>query len=281
MTVYGEFLFLENAVSGAVILVLTGRLCGSRIKVMPVLLGSIACGAYAFILMVPLSSGASLLFKLLFSVAEVTAVFRPEAVKALVRLVSCFYIVSFLMGGITIALMYMTGIQGITANGSVYVHNVTYLNIVMGISVTCAAGIWLSDLLKDKILSGDVLTDIEICICGKSWTFRTFVDTGNFLTDPVTGYPAVLMHPGFSDEIKKLPYDEMCRRICILPFTSVGKKGVLQGMRPDYIKIEGRKVEEVVIAVSDTCFKPWKGIHRYQALIGQQLYEGRNYADAE
>lgn len=275
MTIYGEYLFLENAVSGAVILYLTEKLCGYRRSAVWLTIGSILCGVYSFIIFVPMNGFLSLVTKLGFSAALVLLVFRPSTRLGLVKTGITFYIVSFLMGGTTVALMYLTGMQGLSANGSVYVHQITYVQVMSGILVTGVLWVWLAEHLKEKIHREAVMAEVEIFIGENHWKARAFVDTGNFLADPVTGYPAILLSAGLGQKIMDTLQEEARLRSCIIPYQSVGKKGLLHGLRPDCIWIDGESLRQVVLAVSQENFRPWKGTESYEILLQQQLFEGR------
>ncbi|MBR4074111.1 MAG: sigma-E processing peptidase SpoIIGA, partial [Firmicutes bacterium] len=50
MVIYGEVLFLENAVVGALILWMTSRLCNEILSMHQMVLGSVLCGLYSFTL---------------------------------------------------------------------------------------------------------------------------------------------------------------------------------------------------------------------------------------
>ena len=50
MVVYGEVLFLENAIIGALLLWMTKRICGEEVSKTKLLLGAVLCGLYAFTL---------------------------------------------------------------------------------------------------------------------------------------------------------------------------------------------------------------------------------------
>lgn len=283
MIIYGEFLFLENAVSGAVILMLTGRLCGYRIKrgkhgsdkISPLIMtvGSIMCGAYAFVLFVNLHWAVALAGKLAFSAIVVQVVFRPATVKSFGRAVIAFYAVSFLMGGITIAIMYMTGAPGMSANGSLYLYGVKYLYIMVGILASAAIGTWLADNLKEKMHREAVITEIEIHIGEHEWDLKAFIDTGNFLKDPISGYPAVIVSASGERMILNELGDESESRCCVIPYRSVGRRGLLYGLRPDYIIVDGMELRKVVLAFSDDDFAPWNGTDEYDVLLQQQLLE--------
>lgn len=280
MTIYGEFLFLENAISGAVILLLTEKLCSYKRQSYWIIIGSVLCGAYAFSIFWPMKEFLSLLSKLAFSVGLVFFVFRPDTKLGLFKTALVFYAISFFMGGTTVAMMYLTKMPGVSANGSVYVHQITYLQVIAGIFVTSILGTWGAKYFKERRLRSAVMTEIEIWIDDSSWHVKAFVDTGNFLKDPITGYPAILLSASIGTKIKDALQNQILQRYCVIPYCSVGKQGLLDGIRPDYIVMEGQRIKEVVLAISEESFEPWRGTENYDALLQQQIFEGRslNYA---
>lgn len=280
MTIYGEYLFLENAISGAVILLLTEKICSYKGKSCWIIIGSVLCGAYAFSIFWPMKGFLSLLSKLVFSVGLVFLVFRPDTKLRLCKTALVFYAISFFMGGTTVAMMYLTKMPGVSANGSVYVHQITYLQASAGILVTSILGMWVAKYFKERRNHSAVMTEIEIWIDDCSWHVKAFVDTGNFLKDPITGYPAILLSARIGAKIKEDLQNRIFQRYCVIPYCSIGKQGMLDGIRPDHIVMEGQIIKQVVLAISEETFQPWRGTDGYDALLQQQIFEGRtlNYA---
>ena len=276
MTVYGEILFLENAVSGAVILLLTGKLRGCSPGKWKIVLGAAMCGAYAFILFAEINWSLAMLSKLLFSLAVVQMVYRPVTYVAAVKATIVFYIVSFLTGGITIAIMYMFKIPGITANGSIYLQEITSLQVAAGLIVSYILGSWLADLLREKAQKEAVIKEVTIHIGVHSWIARALVDTGNSLREPVTGYPVAVVSERLGAKIKEKLAEE---RICVIPYKSVGGKGLLYGVRPDYIEVTGEPAANVILGISEGNFSPWEGSEEYEILLHQQLFKGGDNDD--
>ncbi|MEG1994524.1 MAG: sigma-E processing peptidase SpoIIGA, partial [Oscillospiraceae bacterium] len=97
---------------------------------------------------------------------------------------------------------------------------------------------------------------VVISIFGKKQSFKGFVDTGNFLKDPFSDIPVIVC--GFSDAMVILPkdlkhiiekgetldatkimsLDEATRKsLRLIPYSAVGKKGVIPALRADFIEI--------------------------------------------
>lgn len=274
MTVYGEFLFAENFITGLVILALTGRLCGRSRSKSGLLLGALMCGAYSFILFIPMIWPLSLACRLPFSFLVILAAFGYGGKRICLKTTAVFYIVSFLMGGITIALMYITKVPGLSANGSVYLHGITYFQVAAGVLATWVLGSWLAEFFKGKLQKEKVFTSMEVEIAEKTWEIRAFVDTGNFLREPVSGNPAAVLSASCGQRISDEIEDLLLCRSCVIPYRSVGQRGILRGIRPDRVIVEGKAIEKIVLAISKEDFTCGKEAQPYDALLQQQLLEG-------
>ena len=278
MTVYGEFLFLENALTGAVILVLTDRICGLPAgsgKYLRITAGSIMCGVYAFILFADIHWFPALISKTVFSFAVTAVSFSVGTVRMLLKRTALFYIISFLMGGITIAVMYITGMPGMAANGSIYMYGIKYMQILAGVLVTLAAGLWLEGYIKGRRHMEAVIMEAVLHAGAVSMKVTALVDTGNSLKDPVSGFPAAVM----SQTAGKILLDELgetaAERFCLIPFRTVSGNGMMQGLRPDHITAGGERIEKTVLAFAECDFEPWKGAVKYDMLLHRQIFEGR------
>ena len=284
MVIYAEYLFLENAVTGGLILLLTAKISGIHCKKIFLILGSILCGIYSFVLFLDsVNSFAILLSKLLFSVVVVTFVFHPKRLRQFARITLIFYLISFAMGGITIGLMYFLGIWGVTQNSSIYLGGLGYLYIFLGCIVTYFIFYMFSGFIKGRLVKERTYADVKITIEGKAVTIKGMVDTGNFLKDPFTGKPVLIIS---ADAAKQLLPSELvdeavkcekgqllsdglmncsyANRIRTIPYQSIGEeRGYLVGIRPDSVSIKLHNKEKSdggVISSEGAVLAIYKGI---------------------
>lgn len=258
MVIYAEYLFLENALTGGLILLITGKISGIRCNIGRLVTGSILCGIYSFILfwdtLPPL---VAFLLKIGFSAAVVQIVFRAARLRPFLRITLIFYLVSFAMGGITIGLMYFTGVMGVTRNASVYLGIGGYLYVLLGCVATWLIFGFFADFIRGRLIKERTYTDVEITMDGKSVAMRGMVDTGNFLSDPLTGKPVMIISADAAkrflpeDIVKEavrwekspIPPDALmnsnyANRVRMIPFHSIGEeRGWLVGIRPDDVRI--------------------------------------------
>lgn len=276
MTVYGEVLFTENFITGGIILALTGKLCRIKAKKWRIAVGSMMCGTYAFILFVPLHWLAALASKLLFSSAVALVVFGADTWRSHIKTTAVFYIVSFLMGGITIAIIYILKIPGISGNGSFALKGATFVQITAGVAATWFLGNWLVGLLRGKVLEQQVMHQVTVQIAGNEWQLRALIDTGNSLKDPVTGWPVAVLSKDQAEKISRICDSEQFSKITVIPYRTVGRSGVMFGVRPDRIIIDGRVIRKIVLGFGERNFSPWQGCEKYDLLLHQQFLEGED-----
>ena len=276
MTVYGELLFAENFITGWLILLLTGKLRGLRPDRWRIAAGAVMCGIYAFVLFVPMNWFASLASKLIFSSVAVVVAFGSNTVWGVLKNACVFYGVSFLMGGTTIAIMYILKVPGMTGNGSFVVKGVTFVQIAAGVAVTWLLGKALADVCREKLHRRNMFCMVEVEIAGRKWDFTGFVDTGNSLRDPVTGKAVAVLSETAAEKITEGMDAGALDRMLIIPYCTVGNRSLMQGIRPDKIYIDGRPVTDMVLGFGNRDFAPWNGSEKYDVLLHQQYLAGED-----
>lgn len=305
MVIYAEYLFLENALTGGLILLLTAGISGIRCKKLFLVLGSILCGIYSFILFWDsLHPLLALFSKFAFSFGLVLIVFQPKTLRRFGRITLVFYLISFAMGGITIGLMYFLGIQGVTQNSSVYMNGFGYAYVTLGCLTTYGIFRFFTGFIKGRMIRERIYADVEISMEGKKETLRGLVDTGNFLADPVSGKPVFLINEKgarklFPDEIlqeilqgkqtehmyEKLMNSSYATRIRLIPYRTVGEgKGYFIGIRTDFIRIDIHNCSErdrslvvsegAVLAVNRGLFTGDRSCEDCSILLHPSLLEG-------
>lgn len=238
MVIYGEYLFLENTITGFFILYLTGNLLNERRCLKRIFAGGICCGLYGFIIFIPdLPPLLVMCSKLAFSGLVCLIAFRPSHRLRLARQAGAFFLVSFAMGGATLGVMYLLEVKGVTYNGSIYMKNPQILFLILGCGIAYIGIRQTAENLKRRKLEQGRLAAVKIAIAGKSLRLLGMVDTGNFLRDPVSRLPVFLVEKKAIEGLTSgLAAEEWQRRMRWIPFTSVGKeKGSLIGLRPDWI----------------------------------------------
>ncbi|NLP30691.1 MAG: sigma-E processing peptidase SpoIIGA [Clostridiales bacterium] len=286
MVIYGEYLFIENGLVGFAILYLTKKLCGFEVQLLRIVIGSIFCGIYAFVIFLEnIPWWGELILKISFSFGIVAWVFSFSTLKRLIQGTLVFYLVSFAMGGIVIGSMYFLKMKGITSRGAFYIERITYLQVFLGIILASIILSVFASFIKDRIWKGMKELSVKVSIGSKSDILKGMIDTGNFLADPISGKPVFLVSekvirkllPDFDDRVDET--SKMGKRFRIIPYKSVGKdKGFLIGIRPDEVLLlekgnEPRKVD-IILAVHKGKFPVGRDGNKYDLLIHPEVMEG-------
>ena len=131
-----------------------------------------------------------------------------------------------------------------------------------------------------KKQKGNNYCDCSLSVEKVSISFRAYVDTGNFLTDPVSGLPVVvlefsLLQKAFGDDFP-LPMtyefaERFSTRARVIPYRSVSGDGqMLSGFVPELFTVNGVP-RKVVVAVSNRNLE-CRG--RFSCIIGSDLLGG-------
>lgn len=136
-----------------------------------------------------------------------------------------------------------------------------------------AGSIWLTMVLWKAAAGGAVqsghLYQVTLYYRGKSGTFTGFLDTGNRLTEPVSGKPVSILS---ADSAKEL--FSRVDGVLYVPFRTVGREGgVIPAVRADRMEIreDGRNtvIENPYIALSK---EPLSQAGAYQILLNEKLW---------
>ena len=210
-------------------------------------------------------------------------------IKRTLKLVLINLICTFLLGGTTTSIIYFINVEGFRINNS----SVLIKTFFISTSFIYLALKFGRGFINTKVSKKSDFYTIHIYYKNKDAEVTALVDTGNFLSDPLTGKSAIIVEffnieRLFNSNIKTAFYKSLendgskilndindidfIKRARLLPFDSLGtKNGILLGFLADKIVIEreGYKniIEKPLIALSVKRISD-KG---YNALISPQI----------
>ena len=293
MTVYVDVVLLENLCMNYIILFGTGYIIKLKIKHWRILVSSSIGAVYAILAYMgifPLY--ANIFVKIILSICMVYIAFNPKNVKATIKELIVFYLVSFALGGCAFALLYIVRPQDIFIKDGVYIGTypikIALLGGIVGFVITYIA----FKVVKTRMNKNELIYEVEIKINDKKINTKVMLDTGNMLKDPISNNPVVLIE-------KKILYDilpkellentknmlggdlknneklenEYRTRLRIIPFTSVGKhNGMMLGIKVDEIKVI-TDIDEIVNTNVIVCVyeKEFSKRGKYFGIMGMDL----------
>ena len=291
MVIYIDMLFLENFILDFIILYVTGLISKNKIKFLKLLLGS-ALGAIYVVMyyFIKINVYSNIIIKLLLSIIMIYISFVPTNFKEMLKLTVFFYLTSFVFGGAALSVIYMLNSRRITIQNGILIGNYTIRTILIGVVIACIVTIIAFKFVKAKFSKNDLFCNIIIKINNKQIKTKAMLDTGNFLKDPITNIPVVVVEytvlydmvpkeilDNIEDilggDLEKIPENiknEYMSKLKVIPFSSLGKQnGMLLGLKADGLIVaneeEVKNIDKVIIGIYNKKLSK-KG--DYSALLG-------------
>lgn len=264
MVVYVDTLFLINLVINYILLLVTARLCAAptpRLR----LLGGAALGAlYAVAVVLPYWAFLPLpIIKAAVGVMMVLISFGGQ--PRILRLTLVFFAVSAAFGGAVMAASMLSGngFDGVLTTVSFKILLIAFAvcYIVLTVVFKRAARHRGGGVVSLKLRQGD-----------RELSMRALRDTGNALTDPMTGKPVIVagvndLKPLFPNNVlgavtalrlkgavkvmEELADLEKTMRFQLIPYSAVGVAGgMLLAFKPDEIIVDGKNKTGMLLALS-------------------------------
>lgn len=297
MTIYLDIILCENLLMNYIILFATYVIIKPKTKhpqirmILSSLLGSI----YAIIVYLNiLSIYTNLLAKITLSVVMVYIAFAPPNVKQLLKQILIFYLVSFIFGGCTFALIYFLKPENVEMKNGVFVGIYPIkIGLIAGVIAFIITQIAFK-INKSKLNNKNTFIEIELYNKNKMTKTKALLDSGNMLKEPISQKPVIVVEKAIlskiipeevldyiekivgGDDQEKNEMQEYLSKIRMVPFMSLGKEnGMLIGIRLDKIKINTEDIRlEKENIIAGIYGKKLTKDNKYNALIGLNLLEG-------
>ncbi len=265
--IYADVLFLINFTINYVLLSVTGKIMAIKRENKRMIISSAAGALYScFIFFPALSIMYTVLSKVIFSGIITYLAFNIKKVLLLIKATAVFYISSFMLGGVTMALFFVTGIYkktiAVTNNG------VIYFNLPWKILFVSTLIIYIFIKIASKIIKQKQITvqkEVKINYHNKSISLMGMVDTGNMLCDPISKKPVIVCEIGVLKSILPenmidifcnnntadydIPYKKG-ENIRIIPYKCIGKEnGVMFGFLSDSVTVDNNVFENITVGV--------------------------------
>jgi len=281
--IYIDTLFLLNAIVDYLLLLASARVAGEPLRRGRFALGAALGGLYACAIFLPgLGFLAQPPCRVAAAVLMVLTAFWGT--RRLLRQILVFACLSFAFGGGVLAVS-LLGRRGLSLEGGV-VYSGMDLKIVLLSAAGCYAVLTLlfQKWARHTRFSGELLP-VTLFLGEKSASFLALLDTGNTLSDPVSGRPVLvaqrecispLLPEGLLPERLQDPAgflaqleDEVWRgRFRLLPYRAVGVEGgLLLALRVDGARIGARSWGTSLVALSPG---PVSDGGAYSALVGAE-----------
>ena len=256
--IYVDILFLVNFICDYILLLCTARISGAVIRRIPIIISASLGGLYACISYIPtLSWLGHPLMKCGCSLLLCIISFGKE--KQLLRCTILFLAISAMAGGLLSAISIPYGNLSF-----IPLHTKTLLIAFLTLYYVLTRFLRNSPKLCTRNFH-----DVSVSLNERRVNFRALRDSGNELYDPITNRPVLVCStsilnellpnpPNWDADIYELFYqlntsESLTNRIYLIPCRTVTGSGILLGIKPDELIIDGR-TEPHIIAATQTKF---------------------------
>ena len=286
MTIYADVLVALNILFTYILIVASRVLCKIPTNKWAVMIAAILGGVSSFIIFYK-SGGVvfSCFYKIITCAVIVGVAFLPRKLKMFLKAFLSFWGVSLLFGGSMYALEITLHPQNIIFyNGTVYFDiSITYL-------VSCVLVIYGIFLVTDYLITRhnhkDGKCQLEITYNNTTVNTIAFVDTGNTLTDGMSGRPVIIAEFSavsclFSREefmffkngaLENVP-ESLNKKIRLIPCMGVTGNSLLKGFLPTSVKLQYK--DRVYITNFCTVALTEKSLSQgeYKVLLNTRIFE--------
>ena len=278
MTVYGDVVLAVNTAVNFLLLLLGARLCGYPARPLRCLLGGLVGGLYAVVTLLPVStvfSSVPARFLCFVLMCMVSYGMRRKAVRTGAVTFLCS---AALAGGVFLVSQFRA-IGAVIVSGNVYYPVGTRVLILLAGGFYLAAALLAANALRHG--SREVYP-ISLSCGEKTVRVNALYDTGATLSDPISGYPVLILEAAralellgipasgelFSDPAGAMPLlAGKCPqgRFRLVPYRAVGVEGGMLVAMVCRAKIGKGRQRKILAAISPTAVSDGGG---YEALIG-------------
>ncbi len=279
--IYVDTLFLLNALVDYLLLLAAARLAGERLCRLRFALGAALGGLYAVAIFLPgLEFLARLPCRMAAAALMLLAAYGGSA--RLLRQTVIFLALTCAFGG-GVAAVSMAGGRGLSLGRGVF-YSALDLKTVLLSAAACYALLTMAlQRVGRHTASSGELVPARLSLGGQCVDLTALADTGNTLTDPMSGAPVMVAEGAAVLSL----FPENCRprtddlrdpagalerlgagsfRFRLLPYRAVGvERGLLLAVRVDDLWLNGRKYGRQLVALSPT---PVSDGGAYRALVG-------------
>lgn len=189
-----DVIWLDNLLVNFVVLRLTWKISGNNAPVWRLWCSACIGACYAILLILPgFSILSAVLLKIMLSLTMLLVGFRIRSFSEGLKLLACFYGVTFLMGGAAFGLYYFFNADIEVSKGIFIIKDFPIKIIIYSLVFGIMLYRWLWSLLKLRINHRQLVYKVEVNFGEDSVILDAYLDTGNELADPVTGRPVMVV----------------------------------------------------------------------------------------
>lgn len=248
MTVYADVLVFLNTVIDYLLISLTSLITHSSPRTFRVLSASVLSGLFSLVIYFELPPTVIVLIFVLEVALTTLAAYGYQSTKTFFRRFFCLLAVSVIYSGIINAIWNIFRPNGMKINNNTVYFDISALELLI-ISGICYGLIILFRKVIKRRSDSCGRCQLHICKGNTVLEITGIIDNGNSVKDIYTGNDVIIVDKSCAKSV----LNEQ-NKIVLIPYKTVGGNGVLRASYSDFVKINGKRKEKVLIAVSNENF---------------------------
>lgn len=266
MTIYADVFFIENFIVNVFLLSVTMKCLKHKCSFVNLSIAGCIGGIYSFVLLFDrLRFLASLPFEILAAYLMLRIVYGKTTIINMLKVLIVFLMSTFTLSGICFLFSLKQNYYILDGIYRIEKYSIKY--IFLGLMIIFISADRIIEYIKDRVTVNNYIYTIEFEIEGRKYSFRSFLDTGNELREPVTNLPCILIEEDLFSGIslnKKNIYE--------IPYNAIGYGGKLKGIKVNNIKIKGRDLwDRQVDAIVCPCVEKLSKENEFNALLSRGI----------
>ncbi len=261
MTVYIDVLITVNIFTDFFLLLCVKRFLNIRARLIRLILGSLIGGVLSLTALLPkIPTGLNIIIDIVFAAVIVFFTFGRTNIKNYIKRVTVYFGISFFFCGIMIFIYTAFKPKGMAIFNDVVYFDISPVLLII-LTLICYYILRLiSRLTKGEI--GKTVCNVEASFNAQSVTFNAVLDTGCNVKEPFSSFYVIIVE---KDLLKGITLDPADMRI--IPFDSLGGKGLLKGYLPNKLTVNGKEVHAYIGVCENVINSEIKAIAPYELSI--------------
>ena len=266
MTVYADILIGVNIIINFLLLMLTAKICKSGYKLLRLTAAAFLGGLFSLYIFLP---EQPIVLELVVRVAICLLItftaFGFNNIKYFIKTTFYFLCFNMLFGGVVLAVWSLFKPNGIIVNNGMVYFDISPIMLISTTLVSYFAITIIQRFTKRNAKTENTYT-VTLFYNGNRATLNCLKDTGNSLRDNISDRPVIIINKATSLKLldeeltaETVPKSHI-KGFRLIPYYSVGSRGLLPAFKTDYIVINNKKIHSVIAAVSNTEFKEYDGL---------------------
>ena len=260
VTVYIDVLVTVNIFTDFFLLLYVKRFLSIRARLFRLILGSLIGGILSLTALLPkLPTGLNIILDIIFASIIVFFSFGRTNIKNYIKRVAVYFGISFFFCGIMIFIY-----TAFKPKGMAIFNDVVYFDISPVLLIILTLICYYILRLIRRLTKGDIgksVCSIEAWFNGQSVTFSAVLDTGCNVKEPFSSLYVIIAE---KELLKDITLDT--DKIRVIPFDSLGGKGLLKGYMPDKLTVNGKEVNAYIGICENVINSEIKAIAPYELI---------------